>query len=96
MRCCCLFKKKKKRWWFIFVTYFFYYFYRLGNKEENLSLLKFNLEPLTDTLQVLLVRDNGLTGLPNQFIRRNFPRLRHLDISHNDIQSNYSSGRRCK
>ena len=70
-------------------------FFRLGgsstifhekNSTKRLSLLDFNLEPLTDTLEALDLSDNGLTGLPMQFESRSFARLRDLDLSHNPIK----------
>lgn len=51
-----------------------------------ISLLSFNLEPLTDTLEVLELRDNNLKVLPMQFQGRSFARLRDLDLSHNPIK----------
>ena len=50
------------------------------------SLLSFNLEPLTDTLETLELSDNGFSGLPMQFQGRSFARLRDLDLSHNPIK----------
>ena len=50
------------------------------------SLLSFNLEPLTDTLETLKLSDNGFSGLPMQFQGRSFARLRDLDLSHNPIK----------
>ena len=50
------------------------------------SLLSFNLEPLTDTLETLELNDNGFSGLPMQFQGRSFARLRDLDLSHNPIK----------
>ena len=50
------------------------------------SLLSFNLEPLTDTLETLDLNDNGFSGLPMQFQGRSFARLRDLDLSHNPIK----------
>ena len=55
------------------------------SSNKRLSLLDFNLEPLTDTLESLDLSDNGLTGLPMQFESRSFARLRDLDLSHNPI-----------
>ena len=56
------------------------------SSNKRLSLLDFNLEPLTDTLESLDLSDNGLTGLPMQFESRSFARLRDLDLSHNPIK----------
>ena len=53
-----------------------------------ISLLSFNLEPLTDTLEHLELSDNGFTVLPMQFQGRSFARLRQLDFSHNPIKGN--------
>ena len=77
-------------------------FYRLGLTEKSQkskenatsssnilspnSLLSFNLEPLTDTLETLELNDNGFSGLPMQFQGRSFARLRDLDLSHNPIK----------
>jgi len=52
---------------------------------EPLSLLAFNLEPLTDTLEELDLSANGFRALPKQLQGREFPRLRSLDLSHNDL-----------
>jgi hypothetical protein len=54
--------------------------------QSPLTLLSFNLEPLTDTLETLEVSDNGLTGLPMQFQGRSFAHLKYLDISHNPLK----------
>lgn len=51
-----------------------------------ISLLSFNLEPLTDTLETLELSDNGFSVLPMQFQGRSFARLRDLDLSHNPIK----------
>ena len=59
---------------------------------KRLSLLDFNLEPLTDTLESLDLSDNGLTGLPMQFESRSFARLRDLDLSHNPINGMNKNG----
>lgn len=58
----------------------------LRNSPSQLSLLAFNLEPLTDTLQELNLRGNGFRGLPRQLQTRKFPRLRKLDLSHNPLR----------
>ena len=55
-------------------------------QSPTLSLLSFNLEPLTDTLEVLELSDNDLQGLPMQFQGRSFARLRALDLSHNSLK----------
>jgi len=52
---------------------------------EPLSLLAFNLEPLTDTLEELDLSANNFRALPRQLRGREFPRLRRLDLSHNDL-----------
>ena len=54
-----------------------------------ISLLSFNLEPLTDTLEHLELSDNGFQVLPMQFQGRSFARLHHLDFSHNPIKGTY-------
>ena len=53
---------------------------------EPLSLLAFNLEPLTDTLEELDLRGNHFRALPSQFRARDFSRLRKLDLSHNKLE----------
>ena len=60
-------------------------------KSENkaISLLAFNLEPLTDTLEVLELSDNEFRVLPMQFQGRTFARLRQLDFSHNPINGKF-------
>ena len=55
------------------------------NRRSHLSLLSFNLEPLTDTLQELNLRGNGFRGLPKQLEDRKFARLRRLDLSNNPL-----------
>ena len=50
------------------------------------SLLSFNLEPLTDTLETLELSNNEFSGLPMQFQGRSFTRLHDLDLSHNLIK----------
>ena len=57
-----------------------------GGVLSPISLLSFNLEPLTDTLENLELSDNGFTVLPMQFQGRSFARLRQLDFSHNPIK----------
>ena len=52
---------------------------------STLSLVLFNLEPLTDSLEVLTLRGNLLQSLPMQFRGRNFSRLRKLDLSYNSL-----------
>lgn len=54
-----------------------------------ISLLSFNLEPLTDTLETLELSDNGFSVLPMQFQGRSFARLRDLDLSHNPIKGEF-------
>ena len=54
-----------------------------------ISLLSFNLEPLTDTLEHLDLSDNGFQVLPMQFQGRSFARLHQLDFSHNPIKGTY-------
>ena len=58
---------------------------------SSLTLVTFNLEPLTDSLEVLVLSGNLLDSLPMQFRGRNFTRLRRLDLSHNDLQGKVSS-----
>ena len=57
-----------------------------GLLSTPISLLSFNLEPLTDTLENLELSDNGFNVLPMQFQGRSFARLRQLDFSHNPIK----------
>ena len=54
-------------------------------QNSTLSLVAFNLEPLTDTLQILNLRGNLLDSLPMQFRGRNFASLRSLDLSYNSL-----------
>ena len=56
-----------------------------NHRGQQINLLGFNLEPLTDTLQELNLRENGFVGLPEQLERRRFPRLIKLDLSSNPI-----------
>ena len=57
-----------------------------SSSAEALSLLAFNLEPLTDTLEELDLRGNHFRALPSQLKDRGFARLRKLDLSHNELQ----------
>ena len=59
-----------------------------NRRNSSLTLVTFNLEPLTDSLETLSLRGNLLESLPMQFRGRNFTRLRKLDLSHNDLQGN--------
>eukprot|EP00095_Tigriopus_kingsejongensis_P000925 maker-scaffold186_size273091-snap-gene-1.45 protein:Tk00925 transcript:maker-scaffold186_size273091-snap-gene-1.45-mRNA-1 annotation:"leucine-rich transmembrane" len=51
------------------------------------SLLSFNLEPLTDTLEDLDLSANHLAQLPSQFVNRTFARLRKLNLAKNPLQA---------
>lgn len=57
---------------------------------QTLPLAIFNLEPLRDHMETLQLRSNNLTAFPDQFSRP-FGRLRQLDLSHNNFQSNIDS-----
>ncbi len=61
----------------------------LNDRNTSLSLLEFNLEPLTDSLEVLIIAGNLLQALPMQFRGRNFARLRTLDLSDNNLRGKY-------
>ena len=54
---------------------------------QTLPLAIFNLEPLREHIETLLIRSNNMSAFPDQFSRP-FGRLRHLDLSSNNIQSN--------
>jgi hypothetical protein len=41
------------------------------------------VEPLTDSLEELSLRDNALAALPGQLEDRSFARLRRLDLAGN-------------
>ncbi|XP_059089388.1 uncharacterized protein LOC131885375 [Tigriopus californicus] len=57
------------------------------NPGAELSLLSFNLEPLTDTLEELDLSSNQFSGLPSQFVNRTFARLRKLNLAQNPLKA---------
>lgn len=59
------------------------------NPGAELSLLSFNLEPLTDTLEELDLSSNQFSGLPSQFVNRTFARLRKLNLAQNPLKGGF-------
>lgn len=62
--------------------------YPTGNAAgKTLPLAIFNLEPLREHIETIQLRSNNMTAFPDQFARL-FSRLRHLDLSSNNFESN--------
>ena len=57
-----------------------------SHDHQLIPLSAFNLEPLREHIETILVARNNLTAFPIQF-SRSFPRLQHLDLSANNLTS---------
>ncbi|XP_076316623.1 uncharacterized protein LOC143228969 isoform X2 [Tachypleus tridentatus] len=52
---------------------------------QNLTLEEFNIEPVTNSLEIFNLSGNNLARLPTQLYRRRLPILKILDLSNNFI-----------